>query len=787
MKKILFCAGLLALAASCAENELDSISGQNGASRGISFEGTLVETPSTRGDLAYDEVSGLHNFFWYAEKDQISIWSTNTTANGSNVGNNTTVWEPANSAKYKATQSKAKGVFTAINDDNILNFQWDAEAKDWTDPANEQYKSQFIATYPSIVKLAADKTDGKFEFSGLPELADQTQTTLDGKDVTEKIMMISITKAVKENSYDAVGEKIDLSFNRPFTAVVFRTKGIDKECAAIFGKLKSIQLDAKGYDKDGNGTVDAGDIAGSYLDYGTDAHYLYDSKNPEKSKLVKADGDDIADMSTDVTGAAQSITLSLGGGSGLDFMDGNLAYMAINKINRKVFVDAKVKETMAMKFSFEKIDLPKTIETDVNWPSTMNNKFIGGEGMTLDINSFPYLVTNQTNDRTLIVNTGTFSQIFNAVGDKVKWNDGAEQEYALTEFTKIISKVELTTEELAKLKGFTSVKSIQLAENTTIPAETFENLTALVEINLPKVTTVAKGAFDAATNLTTVIMPSYKFADETINPEILKKASLVTLDMSGVDQMSAAFPAKGLSLSGYDKLETITVKDGLLVGASSFNGCAELTDVKGTITFREDGAAAFKGCVKLAEINVTNTDIPADAFSGCVVLEKVLKDGKQVLPTSVGTQAFMGCVVMKELNLSLATAIGEQAFKGCAALYGVQDPAEGNKKIMYVGATTIPTGAFEDCKALEYVHFMEATSFADDILKGCTGGSALKEIKFKKAFTLDSSVSYTAATFGNNTGVVKLFINPNQSVKTFNNNTLILKNINIDFLSITKE
>ena len=71
MKKILFCAGILALAASCAENEIDSISGQKEATKGISFEGALVETPTTRGDLAYDDVSGIHNFFWYAEKDQL--------------------------------------------------------------------------------------------------------------------------------------------------------------------------------------------------------------------------------------------------------------------------------------------------------------------------------------------------------------------------------------------------------------------------------------------------------------------------------------------------------------------------------------------------------------------------------------------------------------------------------------------------------------------------------------------------------------------------------------------
>ena len=671
MKKILFCAGLLALVASCAENELDSISGQKGATKGISFEGALVEAPTTRGDLAYDEVSGIHNFFWYAEKDQISIWSTNTK--DATNSNSTTAWNVAKVVKYKATQSKANGVFTAIQDDNILDFQYEPGTYDWADPANEQYKSQFIATYPSTVTLAAVD---KYEFSNLPTLNDQDQLTLDGQDVTKKIMMISHTTAVKENSYDAVGEKIDLNFIRPFTAVVFRTSGIDEEYANIFGKLKSITLTAKGYDANNNGnTTDPDDIAPSYIDYGSDAHYLYNSEKPEESKLVQADGSDITDMASDITGAGQEIELNLNGGTGLEFMDGNLAYMAINKIDRKVFKDAGVKETMLMKFSFEHIDLPKTVETDANWPSTMNNKFIGGVPTTLDINSFPYLVTNTAGARTLIVNQGAFSQIFNAAKDKVKWNDGAEQEYALTEFTNIISKVELTTEELATLKGFTAATSIKLAENAIIPANTFKNLTALTTINLPKATTIAKDAFDAATSLVNVSMPSYKFADETINPQILKQASLVTLDMSGVDQMSAAFPAKGLSLSGYKQLKTIKVKDGLLVGASSFNDCSALATINGAIEFREDGAAAFKDCKALTEINIKNTVIPADAFSGCILLKKVLKDGQQVLPTSIGSQAFMNCTALEEMNLTLATTIGEEAFKGCVALYGVADAA----------------------------------------------------------------------------------------------------------------
>ena len=97
-----------------------------------------------------------------------------------------------------------------------MDFQWEPGEKNWNDPTNEQFKSQFIATYPATVTLAAND---KYEFSNLPTLNDQDQLTLDGQDVTKKIMMISHTTAVKENSYDAVGEKIDLNFIRPFTAV----------------------------------------------------------------------------------------------------------------------------------------------------------------------------------------------------------------------------------------------------------------------------------------------------------------------------------------------------------------------------------------------------------------------------------------------------------------------------------------------------------------------------------------------------------------------------------------
>ena len=104
MKKLLFCASILALAVSCTEDEFDSVAIKGEQYKGISFESSLMETPQTKGSLEYDAVAGKHNFFWYAEKDRIGIWSVNTKAKSINTGSSVTAWIDANkAATYKAT------------------------------------------------------------------------------------------------------------------------------------------------------------------------------------------------------------------------------------------------------------------------------------------------------------------------------------------------------------------------------------------------------------------------------------------------------------------------------------------------------------------------------------------------------------------------------------------------------------------------------------------------------------------------------------------------------------
>ena len=80
------------------------------------------------------------------------------------------------------------------------------------------------------------------------------------------------------------------------------------------------------------------------------------------------------------------------------------------------------------------------------------------------------------------------------------------------------------------------------------------------------------------------MMPAYKSADEAVHYlrdlcEQSKPRSFA--HVWRLIDMSAQLRRKGSELSDYNLLTTVTVKDGLLVGASSFNGCSALTTING--------------------------------------------------------------------------------------------------------------------------------------------------------------------------------------------------------------
>ena len=786
MKKVLFYAGLLALATACSEEEFLSSEGQNNA-KGITFVTADAETR-----MQWDDTGSAYSPFWYAEQDRIGLFGlamkkgafpSPTAFNASSDG-----WNDLSGAAiaphvvYKATQSKKNGVFTSVDDANTLHF-------------NGKKTARILAVYPSTVK--ANYAGGKIVLSSLPAQATQDQTTTKGQN--KAIMMYDFTTASKVNDYDAVGEKVQLAFQRPMAAIVFKTANANaytEGASSVFGNLQKITIETKGYDKvaDGGAFDPANDIASTKIAYASTATLKVDT-------LTKA-----AEFVPGAGTESSQVVLTLDNGSGLAWNDDALAIAAVKNVDRKAFREKSVSEAISVVYSFANIDIEsKTKTVSADFKGFM-------EFPALDINAYDYLVTKgeSGSTRTLIVNGGKFSDIFDA-NNKIKWADSESRDngnlVARSEIKTVIinsNVTALTDAEFAILNGFgTQVTSLTLNSNTEIKANALKNLTGLTEIDMQNVTKIGNNAFNA--NLAKVILPAYNFEDLTINPQILKKANLKYLDMSGVSVMNAGFPAKGLSLQGYTLLETVIVKDGLKVGANAFNGCSALKSVTGKIDLV--GTAAFKDCDAsgFTTINIMNTDIPANTFEGCANLKNVKKDGNQVAPTSVGTQAFKGCAALEEMNLANATEIGAEAFMDCKAFLGTKN-ADNGKNVLYVGAAEIKDNTFAGCVKLEYVYFKNATTFGLNIL-GETATNAessntylLKEVKFGEAFTPKAGVAYVGTEFGGTTKVaaVKLFVNPNQGVSTLDDNKLVLPatynadgsvatTVKIAFTSITKE
>ena len=767
MKKVLFASALMVIAASCAENELDSISAPS-KSEGISFE--AVSEPTTR--MQWDETETSYVPFWYAEQDRIGIFGVNVEQGAFGgpltplgIAGSEHNWTglhgsaTAADATYKATRSEQSGAFTSVSDADLLHFK---DGKD----------ARFLAVYPSTVK--ANYADGKLVLSNLPEQANQTQNTVKGDNPAT--LMYSLSIANKVNSYDAVGEKVNLKFTRPLSALVFSTENANTYTAggatSIFGLLEKITVTAEGYDADptdGAGLlVTRGDVLASALAYDKSVATVEVDTIPGSYKATFKAG-------TTPTESAK-VTLNLGA-SGLAWNDDALAIAAIKNIDRRNFSASKP-ETMRVVFSFSNIDIEMTNTTSKSW-----NGYV--EYPALNINAYPYLVTKgaATNSRTLIVNSGNFTDIFNENG-KIVWTDSeaASGGVSVTEVSTIISKVKLGAAGLATLKRFTNLQKLELQADDAIPANTFttRQAAAITDLILPNVTSVDQKFIEGLVPqtstayqfsvITTLKMPKYEFEDEVVNDAFFntaEKSALVTIDMSGVRSMMPKFGIlRTLSFNGYTKLVNVTVQDDMIVSPSGFANCPVLENVNGRVDISEAPSAFYNPGgsgtavknTKLASIDLTSTVIPSNAFRCCTALETVKCKGAAIAPTSIGEGAFVWTAV-KYMDLSNAATIGKEAFRASKITKN-----SATATYLEVGATELPAEVFKECTNIVMVKFTNATKISgDEILNGTT---ALRQIKFLKEISLadnTSATAYGANLFGTNTANVDLWTNPSQS------------------------
>lgn len=804
MKKLLFCAGVLALAASCTE-ELDTMSSiqQQGVAQGITFTATTNEV-ATRGEILDTEEG--YAPFWSADpgtngEDKIKIFSTLTNKNSG------ATWNSADAgATYKATKSQRRGEFTGINENNILNF--DASV-DETNPA------QFLAVFPSTltVRLVPNNPNVTANISNLPSLGTQEQTNTKGAGVFSNNVMWSATTGYPTTgeygeSKNGVGENLNLAFNYVYAGIAFRTENVkndDVDYTPYFGKLEYVELKSDGeYNAEGE-KVATGKPSVNFVP-GTDASLTLAVTSDETRALTVK-----PTFKMGTVGAAASAKVELGTG-GLDWSDEARAYMFVAPVEREYT------EGFIATYEFEHITFTETITGSMNWNAGRIVKF-----PALDINSYDYLVTT---DGTLIINRGTIAATMTSGNNpSIKWpigraDDQTAEDVPVSSIKNVIINNVVSEADFANLAKFTALETLEMTEQTTIYANALAaraaNITKLV---LPKVTVIDEDfvADQAGTNyalaaLKELDLQSYQFPSTPINyllfngMETASNNTLEKVNMKAVTDMTAEFDMnRTIAFEGFEKLANVVLNENkVIVSQKAFKGCTKLVAVSGKLdleaanaveAFMNAGSAVTFVPTDLSEtfstVNVTSTDIPARAFYNAKNMVNILLDGKQVVPTYVGTQAFQQAEQLVSMDLSQATEIGENAFAGATNYVGVSGQTR-----LDVAAAEIESGILAGTKVVN-VYFTNATKvngpiFYTDLNGNDAGGEryadALTQVEFAKVFTPATlSAGGWDNAFGKKANEVDLFIQSGQSGYDRDNaNVLSLPEIQVSGITATQ-
>ena len=763
MKKILFCAGVLALAASCTEDFDTASLQQTQQESGIVFT-TGDDAVATRGE--YLDENGVYYPFWTAEKDLISVFSAGTTS--TSTGDNT--WTDATEftgslVTYKATRSERNAYFTGNEPSNVLDFKG----------VSESVPAKFVAFFPSLEDATgvtfttntASKVTTDKVIIGLPTIWNQTQENVSGQSIYSLIAKYAVANGYAQtSSIAAVGENINLQFTRLNPAIVYQTKGLDAY-AEDFGNLKTIKLESAGVlDKDGKANKDN--------------FTPISQKDVQLTLTIKSDEDgNITDTKAELSenkGSGNNITLKLKDDNGLAWSDDARAYMAIANVERVDKDGNPYTEKMVVTYTFENITIKEEVETSNSWVAPDFYEY-----KTLDVNAYPYLIFNNTKGYeattgtkgayTVLLNSGKLSQIFDKNGD-VKLLDGTTTD--ADNIKKVIAKPALTAEDFAALCKLTKVQQVILEAQTSVPAKAFDGLKEIVKLEMPKVTSIDKdfmGKGDLK-KLQYLNLASYKFDGNGGNPTVAatvnqalfankintKPADAIDyVDMSALEDMTPIFGYPEAQLSFKDCVDLDSVKvNNLKLRSNSFSGCTSLVKVNGSVDVSE-GYAAFQGCNnsytsgfdiaattnktnKLYTITLSNTEIAEDAFNGCTYLSDIKMGGKQVAPTSIGNRAFQDVLALQYMDLSKAATIGKQAFKNAKNYVGTSKTND----IITVIVPKIMSESFANT-GISKIEFTQATSFENSFL---SGSEKVVHVKFVKPFEVTGSTVWAKDLFG---------------------------------------
>lgn len=772
--------GAVAAMASCSQEELIPNETTQKIAKGIVFETAENHDSATRGEMSKEE-DGKHHFIWYAEQDRINIYASNVLADVQNSAGNGVAdaeFKTLKPAVYKATKSGSFGLFTAQDDKNWIAF------------ANDE-KVRVIATYDADLKsvTASKKT---IKIGDVPtdvtDVISEVAVTATAKASTANSLnvlsapMLSITEGCREKSYNSVGEKLDLSFNRIFPVLYFSGAAGNDTFNADLGKLESIAITTYGGDAPAQGysALAATQIAGT-------AKYTY---KPNTNSVHNY---------SELTSTSSTITVSVGE----TWTSDKGVYANILPVSRTSKKggnpDMQATEKYEVTYEYENTSLRKTLYTSKNWD--VPHKVYAIEALNIEAN-FPYIVVdnivnNVKDGKKLIVNKGSLKDAFK--GNYIVWKASATtatidgKTYNVVNATDI-KAIEvrsnanaLTSDDYAKLNTMTNVESLVVKNaTTTITYNALSALSKLEELQMDNVNTIQYTNEDDkktpvnASQLATVKLPNFNFAEEKeITTAILNPSVLTTLDMSGTRSMKKEFPNDGMSLSGYNALTTVKVQNGVVLGPESFMGCTALKTIDGFVTL--GGYGAFKGCTSLENISIdmaASTKIWDETFKNATSLLNVYdKDGETaIVPAIIGNNAFEG--TKANIDLTATTSIGKSAFKNNSALKGAVFGAAGSTKYqLVVNATNVGESAFENATGLKYVKFTNLQTVSKSIL----AGTMMDELKFVNLFTFAEGAA--SKVFGNTTSTT-LYVKPGQE---YSANTISANGSKITFKTIIEE
>lgn len=806
MKKLFALVSMAALIASCTNDDFLDAGQQDNQkvdlSNGIVFG--IADDATTRG--CFEEGQAGFGTFWNAEMDRIAVAFLNTSKGKGVSSVNAGLWcgvtdateggtsvsgkelggsSSPSLAIYKTTKSGTKGLITSVNDDNLLNFSADKKQK----ASFRVFRPAYTVTNgaeTTTQRSAEFSTDGKGVGTMNVELGDfttQVQPTAEKVNFANFFMVANPINEIHSADL-AVGESLELGFERPLSLLAIKTVGYDKD---VYGKLKSVKV-AK-----------------------TNAAQKLSSSDAIVDVAKKVDGEWKITEGT----ASNKVELKLADATptGLDWSDDYYAYIQVLPVDKGEY-------TVTLTFDKGEVVMKKAGTNP--WVANNFHK------ISVDLNSQDVYLDDS---KELIINKGDLLK------DEANFTYGSAS-VAVNTITEIVANKALSSADLAILKkqymGVTSLTlkgtedlganltniasatvqgaltSLTLTEATMAPAIDGSVLSALATLSCPKATSVPANAYNGNTVLSNVNLPLV----ETIGEKAFNGATLIqkisceapaanqltigttTTDASTnvVTKSSALKSIQASAFAGLTGLTTIDIPSQVEIGNRAFgatplNTVTELllpqydyslpanmlntmvllygtalqtvdlsavSTIDGssivfsqssltTVTLKEGveiTGPAFRGCTQLATVKnldkaaaigesafegtalvsakINAETIGKKAFKGCTSLTTLTLGAKV---KTIGEGAFSGAGLTSLNNSSVTTTIGKEAFKGCQITI-----------FDFLTTTTIGEGAFEGMTTLTGAVSSNVTTVAKNVFKGVNG---IDLFRFYKATTIE--------------------------------------------------